>query len=211
MTPIRGTGMEVTGWRWRRTRAISLALAALATAVSAGCAGRSTGASDAELGGKPTGRLPANRIFVMEVSGIPAEDTTVTFKAGTARTILLQHGPPDNTVFAEVAFPAGSFPGGTDSVAVTLRPRPGVYGIDIEMPRAPGPGASIRFRYPMHIAPPLAAESRYGTRTKLEAALVIGRVLEDGAIGLLASSRPASDNLEAPLAGAGTYLLIAPR
>jgi hypothetical protein len=179
--------------------------------VAAGCAGRSTGVSGAALAGEPTGRLPADRVFVMEMSGIPAEDTTVTFPAGTARTILLQHGPPDNTVFAEVAFPAGSFPGGADSVTVTLRPRPGVYGLDVEMPRAPGPGASIRFRYPMHIAPPRAAESRYGSRAKLEAALVIGRVLEGGAIGLLASSRPASDNLGAPLAGAGTYLLIVPR
>ena len=211
MTPIRGTGMRDTGSRWGRTRAISLALTALATAVAAGCAGRGTGVSDAELAGKPTGRLRADRVFVMEMSGIPAEDTTVTFQAGTARTILLQHGPPDNTVFVEVAFPAGSFPGGADSVTVTLRPRPGVYGLEVEMPRAPGPGASLRFRYPMHIAPPLAAETRYGTRTKLEAALVIGRVLEGGAIGLLASSRPASDNLEAPLVGAGTYLLIAPR
>ena len=211
MTPIRGTGMEGTRWRWRRTRAISIALAALATAAVPGCAGRSPGVSGAALAGQPTGRLPAERVFIMEMSGIPAEDTTVTFLAGTARTILLQHGPPDNTVFAEVAFPAGSFPGGGDSVSVTLRPRPGVYGLEVAMPRAPGPGATIRFRYPMHIAPPRAAESRYGSRAKLEAALVVGRVLEGGTIGLLASSRPASDNLQAPLAGAGTYLLIAPR
>jgi hypothetical protein len=211
MTPIRKAGMEGTSSHWRRTWAISTALAAVATAVAAGCAGRSAGVSDAALAGEPTGRVPADRVYVMEMSGIPAEDTTVTFLAGTARTILLQHGPPDNTVFAEVAFPVGSFPGGADSVSVTLSPRPGVYGLEVSLPRAPGPGATIRFRYPMHIAPPRAAEIRYGTRAKLEAALVVGRVLEGGTIGLLASSRPASDNLQAPLAGAGTYLLIAPR
>jgi hypothetical protein len=208
MAPIRGTDREGTRSHSRRTRAISIALAALATAVVPGCAGRSPGVSGAALAGEPTGRLPAGRVFIMEMSGIPAEDT---FLAGTARTILLQHGPPDNTVFAEVAFPTGSFPGGSDSVSVTLKPRPGVYGLEVAMPRAPGPGATIRFRYPMHIAPPRAAEIRYGTRAKLEAALVVGRVLEGGTIGLLASSRPASDNLQAPLAGAGTYLLIAPR
>ena len=211
MVPIRGTGMAGTTSQWRGTPAISIALAALATAIAAGCASRGAGVSGAALAGEPTGRLPADRVFVMEMSGIPAEDTTVTFLAGTARTILLQHGPPDNTVFAEVAFPSGSFSGGTDSVRVTLSPRPGVYGLEVTMPRPPGPGATIRFRYPMHIAPPRAAESRYGTRAKLEAALVVGRMLEGGTIGLLASSRPASDNLQAPLAGAGTYLLIAPR
>jgi hypothetical protein len=200
MTPIRKAGMEGTSSHWRRTWAISTALAAVATAVAAGCAGRSAGVSDAALAGEPTGRVPADRVYVMEMSGIPAEDTTVTFLAGTARTILLQHGPPDNTVF-----------GGADLVSVTLSPRPGVYGLEVSLPRAPGPGATIRFRYPMHIAPPRAAEIRYGTRAKLEAALVVGRVLEGGTIGLLASSRPASDNLQAPLAGAGTYLLIAPR
>jgi hypothetical protein len=63
----------------------------------------------------------------------------------------------------------------------------------------------------MHFAPPLAAEARYGTRTHLEAALVIGRVLEEGNIGLLVSSRPASDNMEAPLAESGTFLLVVPR
>ena len=35
--------------------------------------------------------------------------------------------------------------------------------------------------------------------------------LEDGRIGLLSSTRPAPDNLEASLAGAGTYLLLVPR
>lgn len=151
------------------------------------------------------------QVFVMEAAGVPAADTTVTFAAGSARTILLQHGPPDNTIFAEVAFPAGSFPDAGGPVTVVLRPRPGVYGLEVATSADPGPGATIRFRYPMHFAPPLAAEAQYGSRARLEAALVIGRVLEEGAIGLLVSSRPASDNLEAPLAGSGSYLLVAPR
>jgi len=203
--------MAGTGSRSRRTRAITLATAGLATALALGCARRGTGVSEAALAGQPTGMLPAGRVYVMEMSGIPAGDTTVTFMAGQARTILLQHGSPDHTVFAEVAFPPGSFPGADDSVTVTLRPRPGVYGLELAMPRPPGPGATIRFRYPMHLAPPRAAEVHYGPRARLESALVIGRVLEDGRIGLLASSRPASDNLQAPLVGAGSYLLIAPR
>jgi hypothetical protein len=203
--------MAGTGLRSRRTWAITLAAAGLATALVPGCGGRGTGVSEAALAGQPTGRLPPDRIYVMEMSGVPAGDTAVTFSAGEARTILLQHGAPDNTVFAEVAFPRGSFPGESDSVTVTLRPRPGVYGLELAMPRPPGPGATIRFRYPIHFAPPRAAELQYGHRARIEAALVIGRVLEDGRIGLLASSRPASDNLQAPLTGAGTYLLLAPR
>ena len=167
--------------------------------------------SEAARQGEPTQRLPMDRVYVIEMDGIPAADTSVTFPSGAARTILLQHGPPDNTVFAEVSFPAGSFANAGDSATVTLRPRPGVYGVTVEAPSTPGTGATIRFRYPIHFAPPRAAEAQYGSRTRLEAALVIGRVLEEGMIGLLASSRPASDNLEAPLAGPGTYLLVAPK
>jgi hypothetical protein len=44
-----------------------------------------------------------------------------------------------------------------------------------------------------------------------ERALAVGRVLPEGMLGLLSSTRPFHDVLQAPLPAAGTYLAAAPQ
>ena len=157
--------------------------------------------------------LPLNQLFVLEMSGVPPEDTVISLLTGMPRRIVLRHGAPDNTVFVELVFTAESFagPGTPESVTVSVRPRPGVYGIDVTTTVPPGPGALVRFRYPVHFAAPVAALARYGGTVRLERALAIATRLESGEWGLLPSERPASDNLQAPLGASGSYLVVAPR
>ena len=145
--------------------------------------------------------------------GVPPADTVVTLPTGTLRRILLRHGAPDNTVFAELTFPAECFagPGTPESVTVEIRPRPGVYGIEVTSTVPPGRGALVRFRYPVHFAAPVAALAQYGSTARLEQALSIATRQAGGKWGLLPSERPASDNLQAPLGASGTYLVVAPR
>ncbi len=147
------------------------------------------------------------------MAGIPAQDTIVAFPAGAPRTIILHHGAPDNTTFAELYFPADAFVGTapTDSVTVTVHPRPGRYGLEVTMSPDSPRGATIRFKYPVHFSAPPAALTQYGSVAGYEQALLIARQLTPTTYGLLASNRPASDNLQAALPGSGTYLVAAPR
>jgi len=154
--------------------------------------------------------LPLKQLYVLEASGIPASDTSVTIPTRQRRVILLLHAPPDNSVFAEITFTPESFTAG-DSVRITARVRPGVYGIDLECSQPIGRGGSLRFKYPVHFSAPLGAVQRYGSAVLFERELVIAHETGDSTYALLASTRPAADNLAAPLAGTGTYLVVAPR
>ncbi len=157
--------------------------------------------------------LPLDRLYVLEMGGVPPEDTTVTFAKGSPRVVSVRHGAPDNTVFAELIFPTAAFSDSAvpDSIKVTLHPRPGIYGLDVAMSVRPGPGAQIRFKYPIHFAAPNEALIRYGGRATFEQALAIATRQDSLSYSLLASERPASDNLQAPFSGTGTYLVVAPR
>ena len=154
--------------------------------------------------------LPAEQVYVLESWGIPPNDTVAQIPAREAETVILRHAPPDNTVFAELSFSPETFTG-TDSVTVTVRVRPGVYGVDLAASAPIGRGARLRFKYPVHFSAPQGAIARYGSAVSFERALSIARLTEDSAWALLASERPMADNLEAPLAGPGTYLVVAPR
>ncbi len=157
--------------------------------------------------------LPLDQLYVLEVSGVPPEDTVVTFRTGTARTIILRHGPPDNTTFVELRFPEDAFAGtgAPDSVTVTVHPRPGMYGVTVAASVSPFRGATIRFRYPVHFSAPIAALQKYGGTARYEGALRVARQLAGGNFGLLPSERPASDNLQSALPDGGVYLVAAPR
>ena len=196
--------------------AIRRAIAGVATAglVAALACGRvTTPASAAPDSRSPTQVLPLPRLFVLEMSGVPPEDTLVTFAVNQRRVIILRHGPPDNTVFVELTFPDSVFrtPDGPDSVTVVIRPRPGIYGVDIATTVAPGRGATICFKYPVHFSPPVEALRRYGSAARFERVLAIGSLIDGVNYALLPSRRPASDNLESVLPGPGTYLVVAPR
>jgi hypothetical protein len=127
--------------------------------------------------------------------------------------IVLRHGTPDNLVFADVTVPApapDSAARPLDSLRLSIRPRPGVYGVDIEAPVLP-PGTAVTFDYPVHFSAPAAARARYGSDAAFEAALAVGELLPDGGLRFLVSTRPAADNLRAELPGPGSYVVGAPR
>jgi hypothetical protein len=164
--------------------------------------------------GPPLGSYAASEVFTVEVWGAPAPDTVVTFAAADGRTIVLRHGPPDNTVFAEVALPANamSAPGGRDSVTLSIRPVPGVYGVTLESDAALALPIVLTFKYPIHFAAPADSRSRYATDVLFEQALAVALVEGDGTrFQTLRSTRPASDNLQVVISALGRYQLVAPR
>ena len=188
-------------------------IATIATLSGLACGRATTPATTSAAPGSPSQVLPISRLYVLEMTGIPPEDTMVTFAANRPRIIILRHGPPDNTVFVEITFPDSVFrvPGAPDSVTVVVRPRPGVYAVDIASTVIPTRGATIRFKYPVHFSAPLEAVQRYGTAGRYERALAVCDVVDGTNYALLPSRRPASDNLESNLRGPGSYVVAAPK
>jgi hypothetical protein len=162
--------------------------------------------------GDPTRRYTLDQVFLLEMAGVPPDDTILRVARGVRRVVVLRHGPPDNLVFADLAVPPTAFDtvAGSDSVRVSVRPRPGVYGVDLES-GVPIRGASVTFEYPVHFSAPADAVRRYGSDAAFEAVLAVGELLPDGGIRFLISTRPAADNLSAELPGAGSYVVGAPR
>jgi hypothetical protein len=155
--------------------------------------------------------LPLDRVIVLETSGPPPSDTSVSFPAGTSRVIVLRHGPPENIVFARVAFAAGSFPDSGQMVTVDLKPRPGVYGLEVGMSRPIRGGATITFEYARYFSAPVRARQVYRSDGAFEQALAVGHVLTENQIELLPSLQPELDHVTAPIATTGTYLVAAPQ
>jgi hypothetical protein len=194
-------------------RLAAVGIATMATLSGLAC-GRATVPTSTSPGpGAPTQVLPLSRLYVLEMTGIPPEDTVVTFAVNRPRLIILRHGPPDNTVFVELEFPDSVFrvPGAPDSVTVVVRPRPGIYAVDIATTVVPARGATIRFKYPVHFSAPLDALRRYGTAGRYERALAVCDLVDGTNYALLPSRRPASDNLESNLRGPGSYVVAAPK
>lgn len=195
-------------------------MALLATAMSVACGANAPadGSSAPKRDDtRPRQVLPNQQVYVLEATGIAPTDTTITFPQGQARSIILRHGPPDNTVFVELHLPDSAFASPRDSllppdsVRIELRPMPGQYRLDVSTSMTPRRGATIRFKYPVHFAAPIAAIERYQTRTRFERALMVGIRVDSATVGLYESERPSSDNLQAPFLGSGTYLVAAPR
>lgn len=200
--PVRGAR-----WAW--------AFVALGIALGvAGCGGRPRGVLDEPTAPPAPKELKPEEAFLVEVAGPSPPDTTVTFLSSQPRTIVLRHGPPDNTVFAEVSLPANALaaPEGGDSVRLRIRPLPGIYGVDLLADGKLAEGARLTFKYPVHFAAPAASRDKYPTELEFERALVIARQPEPGAsYHTLPTTRPASDNLSSELPELGRYLLVAPR
>jgi hypothetical protein len=151
------------------------------------------------------------RVIVLETAGPPPSDTSVSFVAGTSRTIVLRHGPPENIVFATLSFPANAFGDSGQTVTVDLRPRPGVYGVDLATSLPLRASATLSFSYPRYFSAPARARQVYRSDVAYERALAIGRVLPENQIELLSSSRPSPDHLLAPVSSVGGYLVAAPQ
>jgi hypothetical protein len=155
--------------------------------------------------------LPLARVIVLETSGPPPSDTSVSFPVGTPRTIVLRHGPPENIVFASLSFAAGAFVDSEQTVKVDVRPRPGVYGLDLATSLPLRQGATVVFHYSRFFSAPARARQVYGSDVAFERALAVGRILPENQIELLPSTRPAPDNLAAEVPAPGSYLVAAPQ
>lgn len=156
--------------------------------------------------------LPLSRVIVLETSGPPPSDTSVSFTAGQPYVIVLRHGPPENIVFARLSFTAAAFADSGQTVSVELHPRPGVYGLDFTTSLAlRGGEAMLVFDYARYFSAPARARQVYGSDVAFERALAVGRLLPENQIELLPSSRPAPDNLRGALTATGSYLVAAPQ
>jgi hypothetical protein len=176
--------------------------------LSAACARRGPRTAAAS-GVTPRRTLPADSVFILGAGGTPPADTVARVPAGRAHAVVLRHPPPDLATFAVVEFGDGAFEGG-DSVDVTFKVHPGTYGLDIASAR-PFTGGTITFKYARYFVAPEAARQRYGTDARFETQLAVGRPAGNGTIVLLPTSRVASDNVSAPLEGAGSYVVAGPK
>jgi hypothetical protein len=86
-----------------------------------------------------------------------------------------------------------------------------VYGLDLAVEGAVADSARIVFSYGAHFVAPEGARQRYGSNLAFEKELAIGRLSDSGVVVFLATLRPGSDMLSAPLPGPGRYLVAAPR
>ena len=192
----------------RRPRGRASWWCAAAAVLAAACGGRARSKSAVD----PTAArvVPLASAIVLETAGPPPSDTTVTFTAGELRVIVLRHGPPENVVFAELVFPPRAFRADSGRpVRVDVRPRPGVYGLELTTSVPLGEGASVTFKYSRYFSAPARARAEYGSDVLYERALSVGRLMPDGGLGLLPSVRPVADNLQATLPAAGTYVVAA--
>lgn len=189
--------------RSRLGRASWIVVAALA------CGGRATPPGKGAVGPNAVRIISAAQAIVLETAGPPAADTSVTFTTGELRTIVLRHGPPENVVFAELTFPPAAFADSGRGVQVDIKPRPGLYGVDIRISLPLRERAFLVFKYGRYFLAPARARTVYGGDVQFERALAIGQVLPDAQLALLPSTRPASDNLRAAVTTDGGYLVAA--
>lgn len=132
------------------------------------------------------------------------DDTTVVVAAGQGRTVVLRRGPPDNGIFARLVVT----PAATER-RLTIRPRPGLYGLDILTDQ--GVTGRLSLSYAQHFLAPSGARARYGGDLGFERALMIVQAHPDGRVAFLRTTRPGSDLVSADLTGPGRYLVAAPR
>lgn len=152
---------------------------------------------------------PRGETAPVEVGGIAPSDTVVTVRKGESRVVILRHGPPDRAEFVELTLPATVFAGASkDTIRVTIKPRPGVYGVELSADADWGPGAQIAFKYAVHFYPPADAVRRYRTLTEIDRRLTVARRGPNGDLTLYLSSRPAPDVLRAFIPGEGTWVMV---
>lgn len=172
--------------------------------------------------------LAASAVWVLERSGASPPDTAITFSAAAGRTIVIRHGPPDNSVFAILEFGKPETPKDSakvaqdsaraatasrpvDSVRVRLAPSPGRYGLEIRSDGALGAHIRLTFSYAMHFMMPSDAAEKYRTPAGFEQNVVPAHVLPDGKLKFVASERPAADMIRFTITEPGVWLLAAPR
>ena len=175
------------------------------------CGGRQPPVPESPAGPVAPRVLPLARVFVLETSGPPPPDTSVTFTTGSPRIIVLYHGG-ESITFARLSFEAGAFGDSGRTVQVEVRPRPGIYGLDVttSLPLR-GDAAAATFEYSRYFSAPARARQVYGNDAAFERVLAVGRILPDNQVELLPSTRPATDNLRAALPAPGSYIVAGPQ
>ena len=164
---------------------------------------------------KPLPPRPLSEVFVLEAAGAQPDDTSLSMMPGVPRVIVLRRSAPDFGLFARIELgdstlrTGANLPGG--EATLTIHPRPGEYGLELEVQGTFGGGGSILFSYGTHFVAPAGARERYGSDIYFERQLAIGRVDANDQVTFLPTSRPGSDMLSAPLPGPGRYLVAAPR
>ena len=190
-------------------RALRRASAAAAI-VALGCGGAGSGSS----GPAPEPALAPRAIaevFLLEAAGAIPDDTTISIDAGAGRVVELRRPGPDYGLFARLVIPSPDSAGTRGPLRLTLRPRPGLYALDLEVQGTLGDGASIEFSYGMHFVAPAGARERYGGDLLFERELRMGRLDDSTQVVFLPTSRPGSDMVAGPVEGPGRYLVAAPR
>ncbi len=155
--------------------------------------------------------LPLARVFVLETSGPPPPDTSVTFITGNPRVIVLYH-VGESITFARLSFEPSAFGDSGRTVQVDVRPRPGIYGLEVttSLPLRGG-AAAVTFEYSRYLSAPARARQVYGSDVAFERTLAVGRMLPDNQVELLPSTRPAADNLRAALPAPGSFIVAGPQ
>ncbi len=188
-------------------------LAAATTAGLVACASAPlTGAkAPVPFTGDPHRIYALSQVYLLQKSEPPVADTTVRVRRGVARVIMLRHAAPDYLTFAELRLPAAAFDTtGGDSVDVAIRPRPGVYGVDLTT-SAVLKSATLTFKYAVHFKAPDEARAALGSDVAFERVLAIGKLGPGETIAFQRSYRPAADNLSTELTAAGSYIVGAPK
>lgn len=152
---------------------------------------------------------PRGETGAVEAGGIAPDDTVVTLRRGADRVVVLRHGPPDRADFLELTLPASVFAQAPqDSVHVTIRTLPGVYGATLSADADWGAGTAIAFKYAIHFHPPTDALRRYGTLTEVDRRLTVARRETNGELTLYLTGRPSPDVVRALIPGPGTYEMV---
>ncbi|MEO8449811.1 MAG: hypothetical protein ABI647_08485, partial [Gemmatimonadota bacterium] len=94
---------------------------------------------------------------------------------------------------------------------VTLKPRPGVFGLDIDAVPGLLAGAALSFSYAVQFAAPAGARDRYGSDLAFERELMIARIGTDSIVTFFLTKRIGSDFITAVIPGPGRYVVAAPR
>jgi hypothetical protein len=150
-------------------------------------------------------------VFLLESGGPPPDDTVVVAAAGQRRVVMLRRGAPDNSLFATITLPDSAGGRAGDSTRLTIRQRPGIYGLDLEIEGPFAGGAELVMSYAVHFVAPAGARERYGNDLDFERALFIARVMPDSQVVFLPTGRPGSDLISATVPGSGRYVVAAPR
>ena len=152
---------------------------------------------------------PKGETAPVEVGGVTPNDTVIVVRRGVGRVVILRHGPPDRTDFAELTVPATVFAKATnDSIVVTIRIRPGVYGLELSADADWGPGTALAFKYAIHLYPPADALQHYATLTEVDRRLTMARREHNGDLTIYLTSHPAPDVIRALIPGDGTYVMV---